>query len=347
MQELEKAGLLYHTASGYPKKIAYLDESKGVPLNTIWSDLRPVNRTADERTEYPTQKPVHLLERIINISSDKDSIILDCFIGSGTTAAVAQKLGRRWVGADINKGAIQTTMKRLQREKASMLHYRVNNYDFQEVSVLRDIIVEKYGIESLKTDVYFDGKIGSRLVKITELNKPITKLDIQGLINELKNRPDETRDILLIGSGLELGVIVQVAEYNKLRPVNKIEVKDIQADGVIVADPVEADISAKRTGDEVEVKINSYISPTIIKRLNIDRSIFGERIKDFRSQVDVVLVDTDYDGQTFNVVFSDVPARKQDLVAGEYKLDVPKGSKAVAVKIIDMLGEETLIVERL
>ena len=67
-----------------------------------------------EREDYPTQKPEGVLERVIKASSDPDDIVLDCFLGSGTTAAVAQKLGRRWIGADINKGAIQTTIKRLQ-----------------------------------------------------------------------------------------------------------------------------------------------------------------------------------------------------------------------------------------
>ncbi len=103
-------------------------------------------------------------------------------------------------------------MKRLQKigeeqgEQPKILHYRVNNYDFQQMSALRAIIVEKYGIGESKTDSYFDGTVGQRLVKIAELNKPVTKLDVQGIIDELKNRPDEDREILLIGSGVELGV---------------------------------------------------------------------------------------------------------------------------------------------
>lgn len=314
-------------------------------MGSVWT-LPLVHPIASERTGYPTQKPEDLLQRIIDIYSNDDQLVMDCFIGSGTTAAVAQRSNRRWLGVDINKGAIQTTMKRLQKQDAAILHYRVNNYDFQEISAARDIIIEKYGIEPLRTDTYFDGKVGSKLVKIAELNKPITKLDVQVIIDELKSRAEETRDIVLVGSGVELGVAAQVAEYNKLRPVNKIEVRDIQADGIIVSDPAEADVSIVRSGDKAKVQINSYISPTIIKRLNIDRSIFGERIKDFRSQVDVVLVDTNYNGETFNITFSDVPARKQDLVAGEYNLDIPRDSKAVAVKVIDMLGEETLVVEQ-
>ncbi len=321
-------------------------KSDGKTPTDVW-DMALENKMSHKITGYPTQKPEELLDRIIKSSSRKGSIVLDTFVGSGTTVAVAQKLGRRWIGADINKGAIQTTMKRLQKiDEPKILHYRVNNYDFQQISELKAIIVEKYGIEESKTDSYFDGTVGQRLVKIAELNKPITKLDVQGVVDELKNRPDEDRDILLIGSGVELGVESFLAERQQLQgALNKVEVKDIQSDGIIVAEPAEADVNINKKGDKVAVKIKSYISPTIIKRLDLDRSIFGEHIKDFRAQIDTVIIDTDYDGKTFNVVHADVPAKKSDFVIGEYELGLPKSSKRVAVKITDMLGEETLIVE--
>jgi DNA modification methylase len=338
----------WQTANGERYKI-YRNEN-GVQAGDVW-DISFVHPSGGERTGYPTQKPEELLERIIKASSNEDSIILDCFVGSGTTNAVAQKLGRRWVGADINKGAIQTTIKRLQKiveeqdNQSGILHYRVNNYDFQQISALRAIIVEKYGVVESKTDAYFDGTVGQQLVKIAELNKPVTKLDIQGVIDELKNRADEDRNILLIGSGLELGVESFLAERQQLQgTVNKIEVKDIQTDGIIVTEPAEADVTLDKKGDKVSIKINSYISPTIIKRLDLDRSIFGEHIKDFRTQIDTVMIDTNYDGKTFNIAHNDVPAKKSDFVAGEYNLDIPKSSKKIAVKITDMLGEETLIV---
>lgn len=323
----------------------------GRASDDVW-EIRYIRGNAHERTGYPTQKPEELLERIIKASSSEDSIVLDCFNGSGTTSAVAQKLGRRWIGADINKGAIQTTMKRLQKigeaqkEKSKILHYRVNNYDFQQISALRAIIVEKYGIEESKTDSYFDGTVGQRLVKIAELNKPVTKLDVQGIIDELKNRPDEDRDILLIGSGVELDVESLLADRQQLQgAVNKVEVKDIQIDGIIVAEPAEADVSIDKKNGKVAIKINNYISPTIIKRLDLDRSIFGEHIKDFRAQIDTVMIDTNYDDKTFNVVHADVPVKRSDFVANEYELDLPKNSKKIAIKITDMLGEETMVVD--
>lgn len=340
-----------HGKHEYEEDVQIERHERGKIPEDWWSDMSNVSSWRDELIGYPTQKPEALLERIIKASSSEGSIVLDAFIGSGTATAVAQKLGRRWIGADINKGAIQTTMKRLQKigeeqgEQPKILHYRVNNYDFQQISALRAIIVEKYGIEESKTDSYFDGTVGQRLVKIGELNKPVTKLDVQGIIDELKNRPEEDRDILLIGSGKELGVDAMIAEQQQLQgAVNKIEAKDIQQDGVIVSEPAEADVTIDKKGDKVAIKINSYISPTIIKRLDLDRSIFGEHIKDFRAQIDTVMIDTDYDGRTFNVVHSDVPAKKSDFVAGEYELDLPKSSKKVGIKITDMLGEETLII---
>ena len=95
------------------KKRVYYPEDGMIP-NDFWSDIFYENPMAKSRTDYPTQKPEALLERIIKASSNEDSIVLDCFCGSGTTAAVAEKLGRRWIMADLNKGAIQTTIKRLQ-----------------------------------------------------------------------------------------------------------------------------------------------------------------------------------------------------------------------------------------
>ena len=95
----------------------YLKDDKGEPLTDIWKDILSFNYAAaagKESVGYPTQKPEALIERVIKASSNEGDIVLDCFVGSGTTAVVAEKLGRRWIVADLNKGAIQTTMKRIQ-----------------------------------------------------------------------------------------------------------------------------------------------------------------------------------------------------------------------------------------
>ncbi len=114
MEELDKANRLYITEKTIKLK-RYLDESKGVLLSNLWQDISQIRGygTTREALEYPTQKPEALLERIIKASSNEGDLVFDCFMGSGTTQAVAMKLGRRFIGADINLGAVQITTKRL------------------------------------------------------------------------------------------------------------------------------------------------------------------------------------------------------------------------------------------
>ncbi len=206
--------------------------------DNIWDDIPGLGIRPNEYLDYPTQKPEGLLERIINASSNEDSIVLDCFVGSGTTAAVAEKLGRRWIAADINKGAIQTTIKRLQGCPArGIVHYRVNNYDFQAEHELKTIVTAKYGVEMDRNAAFFDGTLDGTLVKIIDLNKPLTRQDIQTIKNELENRPDESRDITILCNGSEIGIQEALEKENRQRPINKFIVRDIQRDGVTTYAP--------------------------------------------------------------------------------------------------------------
>lgn len=112
----DENGRLYRddvNPTGGGTRIIYLDEVEGDIIDSVWTDIPPVNPVAKERQNYPTQKPEALIERIIKASTNPGDIVFDCFMGSGTTQAVAMRLGRRFIGADINLGAIQTTTKRL------------------------------------------------------------------------------------------------------------------------------------------------------------------------------------------------------------------------------------------
>lgn len=330
---------------------SYIDEGK--IIEDWWIDISPTDRIHSERCDFDTQKPLALLERIIKASSDENSIVLDCFCGSGTTAEAAEKLGRRWIMADLNKGAIQETMKRLQRtikEKngdlmesngKGFIHYRVNNYDHAHQVELKKIIISKYGIQINRQDLFFDGLVNGKLAKIVDLGKPLTQLDIQVIKDEIEqNRSDETRDILVFCNGSELEIISKLAGEKK--PINKITVVDIQQEGVITHQPLEADVKITKEGKKATVEIEDFISPTILARLNIDRTLFSERIDDFRAQIECVLIDTDYDKKKFNIVESDLPKKKADFVKGKYELTLPRATAKVAVKIVDMLGEEIL-----
>lgn len=114
MAELVEEGRIVQTRpGGVPQYKRYLDESEGIPLQDVWTDLDPINSMAVERVNYPTQKPESLLERIIETSSATGDLVLDCFAGSGTAAVVAHRLGRRWISVDCGKLAIYTSQQRL------------------------------------------------------------------------------------------------------------------------------------------------------------------------------------------------------------------------------------------
>jgi DNA modification methylase len=115
MEKLDKEGKIAYSKKGYPRLKLYLDESLGVPLQDIWTDIRPVQSQAKERLGYPTQKPEVLLERIIKTSSNPMDIVLDPFCGCGTAIVVAHKLGRRWVGIDISPTACDLMENRMRK----------------------------------------------------------------------------------------------------------------------------------------------------------------------------------------------------------------------------------------
>lgn len=100
------------------KKKNYLDESPGVPLQDVWTDIAPVQGGSIENANYTTQKPEALLERIIKTSSDENMVVADFFGGSGVTAAAAHKLGRRFIHCDIGLNSIQTARDRLVADSA-------------------------------------------------------------------------------------------------------------------------------------------------------------------------------------------------------------------------------------
>jgi len=319
---------------------------------------------SSEKIGFATQKPISLLEVFISASSPEDGIVLDCFIGSGTTAAVAQKLGRCWIGCDINKGAIQLTSKRLQgiiheqikkgkTKYSTFAVYKVNDYDLKLLRTEAiELAVQHVGIQRTRTDPFFDGTLGKNLVKIIDFNHPLTLLDLQLIQDELRKRPNEDRDITVVCLGKELAVDPWIDKWNKKHPINKIHIIELKTDekygSFLIHKPAEAKVKIERIDKTTaKVVIEDFISPTIVKRLNIDNKLFKVKIPDFRCMIDTILIDNNYNGKTFHIVYSDIPKRKDDLVKGEYEIEVPESKTKVAVKIIDMLGEEVLIPEEI
>ncbi len=128
LEELWEQGLILTKKDGTPRldgRKVFLDEKKGKPIGTIWDDINRIGNTSNERLGYPTQKPLELLERIIQASSNEGDVVLDPFCGCGTTVAAAQKLGRKWIGIDITFLSIALQRYRLADMFGEDLQYQV------------------------------------------------------------------------------------------------------------------------------------------------------------------------------------------------------------------------------
>lgn len=195
--KFEEQGRIYRTSSGNRRLIRYLDEEKGEAVGDMWVDIPEVNSMADERLEYATQKPEKLLERILQASSSEGALVLDCFGGSGTTAAVAEKLGRRWITSDLGKPAAMIMRKRLiDQEAKPFLYQAIGDYQVEAAKValgrdfrigdLSAIVLSLYGALPLPPDanpqrnlgqiagVEFGGKRGSKTLVLADSPNKLT-----------------------------------------------------------------------------------------------------------------------------------------------------------------------------
>jgi site-specific DNA-methyltransferase (adenine-specific)/adenine-specific DNA-methyltransferase len=221
-----REGLIIFSKGGTPYVKRFFDANEGTRVGDIWDDIFPVNQVAKERLDYPTQKPEALLERIIKASSNEGDLVADFFVGSGTTAAVAEKLGRKWLATDLGKFGIHTTRKRLiqvQRElKAADKPFRafeilnLGRYErqaylsvggrltgkqkedalAQKESEFRALILRAYKAEPLPESGFFHGKTGARLVVIGPINLPVGRLFVEEVITECRKRGATRVDLL-------------------------------------------------------------------------------------------------------------------------------------------------------
>ena len=119
MQELYDQGRIIQTKPGVvPRYKRYLDEGAGVPIGTLWDDIKPIQSHDTERLGYPTQKPLKLMERILEISSQPNDVVLDAFCGCGTALVAAQNMGRQWIGIDVSPTSCRVMANRLRKECA-------------------------------------------------------------------------------------------------------------------------------------------------------------------------------------------------------------------------------------
>lgn len=361
MQSLINEGKVVQTAPGnVPQKKQFLDEGNGVPVQTLWDDIFGLAAQASERVNYPTQKPEELIKRIMTVSSHPNSIVLDCFMGSGTTQAVAMKLGRRFIGADINLGAVQTTTKRLNEiikekknvrpslisnENTQYLNfevYNVNNYDiFRNPVQAKDLLLQALEIDQLQTTEAFDGMKDGYKVKIMPVNRIATRADLNPIISginyreldkKLETAPGAVHDrIMLVCMGHEpdLAAHLQMEIGKQYRiEVKVVDILREKERGLTFKYDSEADI----TVEDGELIIKQFYPRNLLQKL----SLLEENVEEWRELVETVAIDWNYNGEVLSPAVYDNPG-KDELVLGRYA--VPEDHGIIRVKITDLLSE--------
>jgi adenine-specific DNA-methyltransferase len=241
MAQLVSQGRIVQPSPGaVPRYKRYLDEMPGVPIQDIWDDVNAINSQAKEAEGYATQKPEALLSRVIQLASVEGDLVADFFCGSGTTAAVAEKLGRKWICTDLGKFAIHTTRKRmigvqrglkaegkdfrafeiLNLGRYERQHYVGVNPNLREEERRRqterkeaafvDLILRAYKAEKVDGFKCFLGKRSGRLVAIGPVNLPVTRLFVEEVILEARQKRLSKVDIL--GFEFEMGLFPNVLD---------------------------------------------------------------------------------------------------------------------------------------
>jgi len=221
----------------------YLDELKGISVPDVWSDIKSFQQdaTSNEYLKYPTQKPEALLERIIKASSNEGDLVADFFCGSGTTAAVAEKLNRKWITTDLGRFSIHTTRKRLINVQREL---KENGKDFRAFEILNlgkyerqffiddlvngqrkrkeeaylDLICRAYSAQRIENYSTLHAKKASRFVHIGPLDMPVTQSRVQEIFEECRTNLITQVDVL--GFEFEMGLQPRINQEFKEQGVD-------------------------------------------------------------------------------------------------------------------------------
>ena len=234
IEDMKKTGKIFKTSNGKLKIKTYLNELEGIVLDDNWLDISEVNVMSNERADYPTQKPEELLERIIKISTNESDLVADFFCGSGTTLAVAEKLGRKWIGSDLGRFAIHTSRKRLIQAQREMKkegknfrafeilnlgryereHYINVGVDIREQEKQKilenkekqfiDLILSAYNAQAVDSYNAFVGKKRDRLIAVGPINTPVSSVFVDEAIKEAREKGITKFDVL--GFDYEMGI---------------------------------------------------------------------------------------------------------------------------------------------
>jgi len=329
-----KEGKIYFTREGTPRLKLYLDKGKGKKVQTIWTDIFPLNSQAIERVDYPTQKPEALLERIIKASSNEGNLVADFFCGSGTTMAVAEKLGRKWIGSDLGKFAIHTTRKRMigvQRQlKAEGKDYRafeilnLGKYERQyyigvntnlrdeekekqiaeKERAYQDLILKAYKAEAVKGFRTFHAKKAGRMVVVGPVNLPVTRLFVEEVIGECRQKYITKVDILAFE--FEMGLFPNIQEEAKAKgvdlalkyiPPDVFDKRAVEKNQVVFHDVAYIEVKPHVKGRSVAVELTDFsVFYNQGIKANIEATLKNGRHKVFVENGNIIKVSKDKNG---------------------------------------------------
>ena len=375
MKQLHAEGRVVQNSPGsVPAIKRYLDESQGQPVQTMWTDIPPVQGQASERVGYPTQKPEVLMERILNASSDYGDLVLDCFVGSGTTAAVAEKLNRRWIACDLSRFAIHTTRKRLlgipnvkpfavqnlgkyERQAWQVAEFPANGKDHLEEqrereAAYRSFILDLYHAKPMTGYAWLHGMKSGRMVHVAAVDAPVTQADVKAIAREAwkaigatKDAPTKAAvDILGWEFALEVNELAKLVAAEsrvdvsfKRIPRDVLDKKAVEQGDVRFFELGALSVDVKKKGREVALKLADFVIPTD----DIPEEA-RKAIKHWSQLVDYWAVDWDFKEDTFHNQWQAYRTRKDPKIelatTYEYK---EAGKYQVVVKVIDILGNDT------
>ncbi len=368
MQKLDSEGKLFYTKNGIPRFKRYLDESKGMPAQDIWSDIQPIRSWHKELVSYSTQKPEALIDRIIKASSEDGNLVLDCFCGSGTTAATAEKLNRRWITCDLGRFAIHTTRKRLlgienikpfivqnlgKYERQQWMNAEFENPEdrIQQEKAYKHFIIELYQAKSLNGYTWLHGAKAGRMVHVGNVEAPVTVEDIKSTIKEFwqligKEKSLQTNGIDFLGWDFAFDVnetAKQFAAENKVDvsfkkiPREVLEKKAVEQGDIKFYELASLTIKTKISNMKLNITLDNFIIPPD----DIPQDVQG-KISHWSQWIDYWAVDWNYRDDTFHNEWQSYRTKKEpkiDLTVA--RLYETSAKYTVLIKVIDILGNDT------
>lgn len=342
LSQFDKEERLHWNKNNKPNRRIFRDEYKGQPVQNLWTDIFVINPVAKERLKFDTQKPETLLKRIIETSCPENGLVADFFAGSGTTGAVAEKLGRRWIMSDLGKPASMIMRKRLIDQGAkpflfqSIGDYQKEQYEassFRRIGDLAQVVMNLYGalpfphgegvpanlgyIKTIKTLVLVDSP--SKMTGYNTINKAQKlrntfmggwdKVVVLGwnfvldIGDVINNLNDPRLEVLVIPPDL-LDKLKTKASYEKLIKTGQIRFSSLQ---YLTVKPVQKK-SYNEGEDELVVELDNYIllSPDAMPLDDKNKEKLEKVIaQDPLSLIEYWSIDPDYDGEVFRSKWQD------------------------------------------